>query len=180
MLKKPSSRRKTKNEGFELNLVPMLDALVTMIAFLLYSMSFLALVSIDSPAPIAATRQLENKLKEKPLQLTVSVSDSQMRIWSPFNKIKGVTIRNNAEGKPDLLRLHENLVQIKQKFPWENQVVLAPFAGATYDTLIAIMDSLRSLEQTDPPIYAKDKESGLDVQVKKLFPEIVFGNLLGE
>ena len=74
MLKRPSSRRRSEGAQIELNLVPVLDALVTIITFLLYTAAFISLVAIDTPAPLLApaSEQVE-KMKEKPLQLTATI-----------------------------------------------------------------------------------------------------------
>jgi hypothetical protein len=42
------------------------------------------------------------------------------------------------------------------------------------------MDSVRTLEATDPPIYTKNEKTGNDEPMKSLFPKIIFGNLLGD
>jgi hypothetical protein len=35
-------------------------------------------------------------------------------------------------------------------------------------------------EPTDPPLFLKDEPTQVEVQVKKKFDRIVFGNLLGD
>ena len=179
MLKRPSSRRNTKNAEVQINLVPILDAMVCLISFLLFSMSFLVLVHIESPFPTASTKDLQEKLKQKPLQLTVSLHDKDVEVWSPFERIKSKTIPNLADTTPDLKTLHATLIEIKQNFKDETKVVFAPYPGATYDTLIAIMDTMREMTPTDPPMFQKNAKTGLDEPMKQLFPEVVYGNLLG-
>lgn len=181
MFKRPSSRAKSdKGEQIELNLIPILDTMVTLIAFLLFTMSFFAFVSIETPFPMTSTKQMEDKLKDKPLQLTLSMSEKEAEIWSPFDRIAPQKIPHTQDGKPDTLAIHQALLGVKQKFPRENQLVLVPFPGASYDVLIAVMDAVRSLDRADPPIFAPNPQTGNDEQIKLLFPEIVFGNLLGD
>lgn len=180
MLKRPTSRRKGSSEGIELNLVPILDTMVTLIGFLLYTTAFLSLVSIESPFPSASTAEVEQKLKEKPLQLTVSLHENDAEIWSPFDKIKSETIPNVSPGLPDVAKIHASLIGVKQKFPNETKVVVVPTAGTNYDTLVALMDSLRGMDPTDPPLFSKNAATGNDEPLKVLFPEVIFGNLLGD
>lgn len=180
MLKRPSARRKSGHEEINLNLVPILDAMVTLIAFLLFTMSFLSIVAIESPFPTASTADVEEKLKEKPLQLTVTLRDNEAEIWSPFERISSKKIPNAEPGKPDTKSIHEALVEVKKQFPKETKVVVVPFAGATYDVLISAMDAMRVLEPSDPPIYLRNDTTGNDDLLKVLFPEVVFGNLLGD
>lgn len=180
MLKRPSSRRKSHSEQISLNLVPILDTMVTLIGFMLFTMSFVAIVSIESPVPITSQKAVDEKLVEKPLQLTVTVRENEIELWSPFERIPPRKIPSQTPGQPDIKALHEAVLGIKQQFPNETNVVLAPFAAAPYDVLVAVMDALRDIETSDPPIYAKNEQSGNDEVVKALFPNIVFGNILGD
>ena len=98
MFKSPSSRRRTQNSGITLNLVPILDAMVVLIAFLLFTMAFLQIVSIETPFPTANAAP-DEVIKEKPLQLSLTVQPENVTIWSPF--IEGIerTIPNPSTGK---------------------------------------------------------------------------------
>jgi len=179
MLKRPSSRSKSKGEQINLNLVPMMDTFVTLISFLLYTMAFLSMVMVETPLPTANPSEVAEKLKEKPLQLTVSFRKDETEIWSPFQKIAAKKIKNLPDGELDLKTLHDSLVAIKQKFPNENQVVLAPTGGMSYENIIASMDVIRILDAVDPPIFVKNATTGIDEPLKQLFPSVVFGNILG-
>src|SRR5688572_10034649 len=98
--------------------------MVTLIGFLLYTMAFLELVSIESPFPQASAADVQQKLKEKPLQLTVTMRDKEVQIWSPFERIKTKVVPHTAEGIPDLKGIHESLITVKQQFPTETKVVI--------------------------------------------------------
>lgn len=180
MLKRPSLLRKSNKKNIELNLVPMLDALITMISFLLFTMSFLTLVAVESQAPVASKSINEAVMKEKPLQLTLTLRANEVEIWSPFDKIPAKKIPSLEPGKPNLTTVHDTLVKIKQQFPQETKIVFAPEGGVNYDVLVSVMDTARGLEPTDPPIALKNPQTGVDEVVKNLFSEIVFGNLLGD
>ncbi|MEK7692028.1 MAG: biopolymer transporter ExbD [Bdellovibrionota bacterium] len=179
MFKQPTSRRKSKPQTIAINLVPILDAMVTLIAFMLFSMSFLAVVSIESPFPMSSPA-IQQKLKEKPLQLTLSMADDKVEIWSPFDRISTKVIPHTPEGLPNLVVIHETLLGIKQKFPHETNIVVVPLGALNYETLIQVMDSARGIEATDPPIFTANQETGISEPVKALFPNVVFGNLLGD
>ena len=176
-LNSPSSRRKGGSQGIQLNLVPILDTMVALIGFMLFTMSFLAVTSIESPLPTASRAENLTKLKEKPLQLTLSIRDNESEIWSPFERIQKKVIPNPLPGQPDLKIIHETLLEIKKQFPEETKIILAPNAGTTYDVLIAVMDMTRIIDKTDPPLFHKN-DKGVDEQLKLLFPDVIFGNLL--
>ncbi len=180
MLKRPSSRRRSSTAIVQINLIPMLDALVTLIGFLLFTLSYLALVHVETLMPQVSSEQLEQQLKEKPLQLTVSLREGDVQVWSPFEKFATKVIPNTSEGLPDVQAVHRAIVEVKQQFPKETKVVLAPYGGASYDVLVSLMDSVRVVEPTDPPLFIKNEKTGNDEPIKMLFPEVVFGNLLGD
>jgi biopolymer transport protein ExbD len=180
---RPSSRRKSAPQEITLNLVPILDALVTLIAFLLFSSAFLAIVVIDTPAPLLApaSEQVE-KMKEKPLQLTAAIQQNQIVITDWTGSREAHTIPNTIDPKTsepryDLEKFHQTLVSIKSRHPQEVKLILKPESGVSYESLVGIMDSARAFEKTDSPLY-KRNEQGVDEPETKLFPEILFGNIM--
>ena len=179
MLKRPSTRRKSKQEQINLNLVPILDTMVTLIGFMLFTTSFLAFVDIETPIPESSRAIVEQKLKEKPLQLTLSLRSKDAEIWSPFERVPSKKFEHLPDGQPDLRAIHEALIAIKSQFPLENRLILVPHPTMTYDTLVAVMDATRGLEATDPPLFTKNVTTGNDEPMKALFGDVVFGNLLG-
>lgn len=182
MLKRPSARRKSHQESAELPLVPILDTMVTLIGFLLFTTSFIGIVSIESPLPQASPEEVQSQIenKEKPLQLTLSMREKDIEIWSPFQKIEPRVVVNTPTGDPDTQAIHAALLEIKKLFPKEVSVVLVPTQNTPYDRLVSLMDSVRVLEPTDPPLYLKNETTGLDETLKTLFPKVIFGNLLEE
>ena len=156
----------------------MMDTFVTLIGFLLYTMAFLTLVMIESPLPTTTPEAQAEKLKEKPLQLTVSIRDKETEIWSPFERIKAVKIANLPDASPDVKAIHEALIGVKKTFPKERKIVVAPTGATSYETLILAMDSIRLLDATDPPFFLKNEKTGVDESDKNLFPEVIFGNIL--
>ena len=179
MLKRPSSRRRSHPAEIQINLVPMLDALVTMISFLMYTMAFIALTMIESPLPMVSGEANQQAMKDKILQLTLTVNDKDVLLWSPFELIPQQTIPNKDDGSIDLLKLHEAAIGIKQKFPTENKVILVPKPNTSYDAIVGIFDAVRNFDKTDPVISAPNEKTGVQEQVKEIFGEVVFGNLLG-
>jgi len=159
--------------------VPVLDAMVTLIGFMLFTTSFFAIVSVESPFPVASSKNMQEQIKEKPLQLTVSLREREAEVWSPFNKFPPKKLPNTPDGEPDIRGIHDALIGIKTNFPQETKIVVVPTPATTYDTLVALMDGLRLISPTDPPIFRKNLQTGIDEPVKSLFPEIIFGNLLG-
>jgi len=178
VLRRPSRRNRSGgSELVELNLVPMMDAFVTLIGFLLYTMAFLSFVATDSPVPTSSPTELAEKLKTEPLQLTLSINKSETLVWSAFKKIPSTSIPHLPDGSPDTKLIHEKLIEIKAQFPQEEQIVFAPSSATSYDSLVRLFDAAKILDPTDPPIF-KAGSSGVEEPITYLFPQITFGNLL--
>ena len=176
MLRRPSSQRRARgNKSLEeLPLVPIMDAFVTLIAFLLMATSLLAVTLIDTPVPVVSSQPPENK---RPLSLTVHLEQDGLRLESPFGHIPRTEIPR-TEQTYDLVKFHDLLLGIKNKFPQEKQIILMPSATTEYNDIVLVMDAARQIREADPPLYIKDAQ-GQDVVVTDLFNDVVFGNILG-
>ncbi len=172
-------RKRIRNFDINLNLVPMLDGMITIIAFLMYTLAFIAIVSIESPIPLVNRLSNDTQIKEVPLQLTLSIQNKQMILYSPFQRVPSTTIPHLPDGMADLPALRKRLLAIKDRFPFETKIVFMPGSQVAYDQIIAVMDSVRARDRADPPLYARNPKTGLDELITSLFPNIVFGNLLG-
>ena len=176
MLKRPSSQKRGPGkEQIELPLIPVMDALVTLIVFLVAATALLAVTLIDVPVPLVSSAP--KKLNKKPLSLTVTINDSGLRLYSPFRLIRSKFIAKKGE-EYDTLEFHEALLAIKRKFPAEKQLVFMPAQVVKYEDIVKLMDASRRIEKGDLSLYSKDEDNE-DIVVTELFPEVVFGNILG-
>ncbi|MGZ3694329.1 MAG: biopolymer transporter ExbD [Bdellovibrionota bacterium] len=176
MLKRPSSRRRSRGTSeIDLPLVPIMDAFVTLIAFLLLATSLLAVTLIDTPVPVVSTMP-EEKNKEKPLALTLTIEQDKLELSSGSRQIK-TQVFPKIDKDYALDKLHEALVPIKQQFLKEQNIVFMPVGDVKYDDLVHLMDTVRLLLKTDPPIYTKDA-AGVDKPETYLFANVIFGNVI--
>ena len=169
------SRKSKKLGSKNLPLIPILDAVFIFIFFLLMSANFTKIFEIASDVPIVSEQE-PPKDKKKPLALTLKISEKGIEIYTgvPANFRK--RIEAVGPGRYDLASLHTYLIALKQQNMDEKDVVLEPVIDITYEELVAIMDAVRLLENTDPALYRKDK-NGIDVRVEELFANVVFGNI---
>lgn len=172
MYKTPSSRRK-KRADERINVTPVLDAVFIFIFFLLMSASFSKIYEIASDVPMVSNS--EPPKDSKPLALTVKVYGNGLHVYTgvPSRRVKVIP---KIDDKYDTQSLHNLLVEIKKANTNEKSAVLEPIVDITYEDLVKIMDSVRMLTPTDEEIFAKDKD-GVEVRLKELFNEIVFGNI---
>jgi len=169
------SRRKTKKEVEKPNLIPILDAVFIFIFFLLMSSRFLNINEIQSDVPIVSDRQ-PPKSNKKPLALTLRILNTRIQVLTGVPGSVKKNIGKNAEGDYDLRSLREYLISLKKKNVDEKSIVLEPLVDISYEDIVKIMDSVRDLNKTDPDIWTKTKD-GMDLRVKELFNNIVFGNI---
>lgn len=175
-MKRPSLRRRSRGiEEIDLPLVPIMDAFVTLIAFLLMATSMLAVTLIDTPVPILSS--LPDDSKAKPLTLSVRISTRELKIESPFNLIQAITIPIvDNTGHYD--KFHESLLGVKKKFPLEKKIIFFPSADVKYDDIVQLMDASRELFKTDETLFVADAATGVNKPLTELFPEVIFGNIV--
>lgn len=189
MFRRPSKRRRSGGlEDFELPLVPLMDTMVTLIAFLLMATAMLAVTLVDSPLPIISSEPPQTN--KRPLSLTITISQDRYKVESAFNWFKAKEFPRVSE-EEDLQQLHDFLVQIKLKHPTERQLILMPEGKVKYDDIVKVMDaSRRFTEGEDETLYTFQRdekgdfvldEQGNRIEVVEefLFPNVVFGNILG-
>jgi hypothetical protein len=58
-------------------------------------------------------------------------------------------------------------------------MVFVPRSDTSYEAIVAILDASRNIEKTDPVLSVPNEKTGVQEQLKILFNDIVFGNLLG-
>jgi biopolymer transport protein ExbD len=172
--RKPTSRRVAK-EMQRVNLIPILDAVFIFIFFLLMSTQFVKIFEISSDIPILSSSP-PPKSKKKPLALTITINKGNIEISTGLPS--RVRKRVGMIGEDyDLEALHEFLVNLKRSHQDEQTVIFEPIVDLEYEVLVKIMDAVRVFKNTDEPMFKKD-EDGIEVQVKKLFSNIIFGNIM--
>lgn len=174
MYKTPTRRKRAKSVE-KINLIPILDAVFIFIFFLLMSANFLQINEIGSDVPIISSSK-PPKSKKKPLALTLKVRKNEITVYTgvPASVVRRIKKINKSEY--DLPKLRDFLINLKKVNISEKTVILEPLVDITYEELVAIMDSIRTLKKTDPTFFRKTK-SGLEEKVKELFDNIIFGNI---
>jgi biopolymer transport protein ExbD len=176
-------------ESGELNLVPYLDIATNILLFLLASLSSGILfghinTSLPDHAPASAVGNNDpaKKPDEQPLQLVVSVTQSEIRVWSISNlegslaepKARIARRPDGAESPYDFMQLNDALKEIVKR-RWPDPAVRKPAtlslilqadANTPYEVVIAVMDYTRAVPtNADAP----DPDAGLE-----LFPKVHF------
>jgi len=174
--------RKPRKEADEdpLNLVPIMNLVTILIPFLLLSAQFVTLAVIDSTLPAiteeVAPTEPPDEDEEKPLGLSILVTGEGFtltgtgieKVLPTDDEIKGPKVPCLENGCPtpesyDYVKLTEKLVELRNNWPDEENVILVPDGKVPYEVVVLTMDAARE----DP----NDKDDMM--KARELFPFVV-------
>jgi biopolymer transport protein ExbD len=156
--------RNRHRETVELNITAFMNLMVILVPFLLITAVFsqVSILELNLPADgIDAAEPAEPEL-----QLEITIRDGSIDIGDRGTGLLAV-IENTSEGY-DLNELGSYLQQVKQRFPGKSDATLLLEPEISYQTLVAVMDRVRVVEQLD--------EGANQVTAYELFPEIAIGD----
>lgn len=135
-------RRNHKKEASELNITAFMNLMVILVPFLLVTAVFsrMTVIELNLP-PKSAQSQQQDKVKLE-LELVVrqgsfDVQDARLGMIKRFVRSEEET---NWEGFTDLL------VEIKSRFPEEQNITLLLEPDIEYQTLVQVMDRVRTAD----------------------------------
>jgi biopolymer transport protein ExbD len=145
----------------DLNIVPMLDVMVILAFFLIFTAVFsrTSILEVHLPGP-----GVQAAARTPTLELEVIVRRSGLEI---ADRNQGVleTVPATAAGQ-DVVRLSASLAGIKDRFPDQTSATLLVAEDVDYDTIVQVMDAVRVRLSND----------GSDVVRRELFPQIALGD----
>jgi biopolymer transport protein TolR len=135
-----------RNVNSELNLVPFIDLLSTLICFLLITAVWqqISVLSTNTSATTASDSSSPPP-PEKKIDLSVSLLLDHVETTEGSVPTKFPHIR----GEPDLVSLERVLGQWKQKYPDRSDLILYSDSQAPYRHLISLMDTLSGAKFDD-------------------------------
>lgn len=155
-------RRKYQPEAVELNITAFLNLMVILVPFLLISAVFsrMTVLEIDLP-PKGAIAQPQQQIK---LQLELLVREDSFEFRdATLGRIKYFA---RARDKTNWKAFTRILLEIKTRFPEEENITLLLEPKINYRTLIQVMDRVRSAEVLQIT----------DVEIVELFPNVSIGD----
>ncbi len=154
--------KKLKQEAAEMDITAFMNLMVILIPFLLITAVFsrLTVLELNLP-PINAKANSAGKIKLQ-LELVVrpnafDIQDANLGVIKHFSRTEDNT---NWKAFSDIL------VEIKRRFPNENNITLLLSKKVKYKTLIAVMDRVRSADIIE----------FTSVETVELFPNISIGD----
>jgi biopolymer transport protein ExbD len=158
-------RKRRSAEAPELEITAFMNLMVVLVPFLLITAVFSRLAIIELNLPAASTVAAE----EPVFQLEVIVRGDSLEVGERTNGL--LTRLPRTDGKYDFKGLGAYLQRLKASYPDMSNATVLLEPNVPYDTLVQVMDALRSFEA---------RQSGRFVQAE-LFPDISIGDapLLG-
>jgi biopolymer transport protein ExbD len=144
----------------DLNIVPMIDMMVILVFFLIFTAVFSKTNILELNLPSSQQTPID---LPKTLQLEIIVRPDQL-VVSDRNSGPLKTLPNIATGY-DLAALSDFMRVVKAKFPDKTDATVLLGPDIPYDVLVQVMDTVRVYE-LPAPSYAK----------AELFPDISIGD----
>ena len=154
-------RNHARHRGRDLTIIPMLDVMVILAFFLIFTAVFsrTSILELNMPGPetpsepAPATLELEVILRRTFLE----VADRNVGV---LQKIPATTAGH------DVVRLSEYLEQLKGRFPDKMHATLLVAEDVDYDTIVQVMDAVSVRQRMD----------GRRLIRTELFPQIAIGD----
>ncbi len=147
-----SSHTSETSQDFELNLAPIVDCFTVLITFMLVSASFLAIGILDTTPEAAgqavadAQPELEKVQIELQPNFTLEVrATGQTVLNQQVAGVPGVSGVSGFPGAWDFASLNRILIDLKQRTPQLNRIVLTATNTVEYLEIMRCMEELHKL-----------------------------------
>ena len=144
----------------DLNIVPMIDMMVILVFFLIFTAVFSKTNILQMNLPNSSSAPLD---LPKDLKLEVIIRPDDI-VVNDRNSGPLKLLANTANGY-DLEKLSEFMRTVKSQFPEMNDATILSGPNTTYDTLVQVMDTVRVYQLPVAPFSKAE-----------LFPDIAIGD----
>lgn len=156
-------RKQRMQETVELNITAFLNLMVILVPFLLITAVFSRMTVLELNLPALEAQQKENE--EIKLQLQVLINEDKLVVQDAIlGPLKEVVRDEQGDFKWKILT--DVLLEIKTRFPQEQNISLLMDTGVRYKTMINVMDHVR---------YAEVVQTAA-VELVELFPNVSIGD----
>ncbi len=169
---KLARKKKRMEETVELNITAFLNLMVILVPFLLITAVFSRMTILELNLPALDAKPGEPQDIKLQLQLVVTpeemiVQDGLLGVLKRIPRTEdGVPIKDEDIQKKIWKPLTDVLVEIKTRFPEEQNIALLLDRSVSYKTMIEVMDHVRSA----------DVVQAATLETVELFPEVSIGD----
>ncbi|HKK55630.1 ExbD/TolR family protein [Marinobacter sp.] len=152
--------RRLRSEA-DLDITPFMNLMIVLVPVLLLNMVFAhtSVLELNFPDTGGGSSQ-----EQKELQLQVMIFDDELVVADNQGGVIKAIPQSEAEYDYELLG--QVMQELKRRMPDKRNIIILPSSDTTYQTLVSVMDSVRSYEA----VVAGD------VVNAELFPEISLGD----
>lgn len=155
--------RRLRKQPAGLDVTAFINLIVVLVPFLLSTAVFTHLAVISMTLPAQSTGALE-KLSGDKINLEIVVRDGGIEVGDRIGGL--IQALPRGERGYDIPALAALMMTIKQKFPAQTDATVLPEPDVPYDTLVQVMDAVRSTRQAQ----------GARLVEVDLFPDISIGD----
>jgi biopolymer transport protein ExbD len=173
---------KMEDSTFELNLAPMLDIIVSIVPMLLLSVAFVHITVVDTPVPQVVEKAIAaaNEKNKDLIQIQLAVSKSSGFVFHVVDHGAERDVHVGMKGSAfDLDGLRREAMSLKKQYPDVFRLELNPEQDVPLNEIVGIMDQLRKTTADEPKVVFRDVQSGQAIETNLVFPDVIFGNVVG-
>ena len=137
-------------ESGELNLVPYLDIITTLVIFLIYTFQIVVefrLIDLLPPAYSKNARNAGDTPSEKETTLTLIITDQGYRLVTNKVELGSEEIARKGDGTYDNDMLTQKLYKVKHDLGLGESLIVTATDATEYRVVVAAMDAARMYEQ---------------------------------
>jgi biopolymer transport protein ExbD len=154
----------------ELNVVPFLDVMITLIPFLMLTVSFGSVVVVKAALPTPVDR-IDSVKVPPPFDLVAQVGPDTIRLWVDPSQPRATPVAvvptpgNQAYSQAVLDSFHQALIRVKAAHPAETRLALDAAPGVSLERMSQLMDQSAELRGTE-------EFAGMSPSQRRLFPDV--------
>ncbi|MFW7379080.1 MAG: ExbD/TolR family protein [Oligoflexus sp.] len=167
----------------ELNIMPFIDIFSMLNTFLLVSAAFIGLGIIEVQIPFLSNAPELQTEPSRDFSIRVDVEEAQVILttqWTaePVEK----RVENYKLETADLERFHQEMMRLRVAVPETDKVTVYSDDNVKYDRLILVLDAIKTLNETDPPLNIPRTSDESDVRRsvsdRSLYEKVVIGSVI--
>jgi biopolymer transport protein TolR len=136
-------------ESGELNLIPYLDVVTTLVIFLVFTFQVVIefrLIELLPPAYSANARNASENPEEPEVTLTLIITDAGYRLVTSRADFGTVDIPKESADEYDNDRLSQELFEVKRNLGLKESMILTASDAIEYRVVVSAMDAARQYE----------------------------------
>lgn len=177
-----SKRRKKKRKepgAAELNIMPFIDIFSMLNTFLLVSAAFINIGILEVQVPFMTNSPPDQKKPPRSLSVTIDIAKDKVQLTTSFSappENKQVTTYGvDTKGLDDL---HRKLIELRQQNPESDLVSVFSDDDVKYEAVIAVVDAVKTLRETDPKMVTTDQKTGQKRESIFVYEKVVMGSVI--